>query len=75
MFFIILEAVKVRMENEISINIPQTAKLHGVDTVHKYINIETKGFSANMVCSIRQPWTPKEKISFSTMVVVYNTHV
>ncbi len=25
------------------------AKLHGIDTVHEYINIVTKGFSANMV--------------------------
>lgn len=50
--FIILEAVKVRMANEKGRNVPQMTKLLGTDTVHEYINIETKGFSANMVYSI-----------------------
>lgn len=47
--FIILEAVKVRMANEIGRNVTQMAKLLGIDTVQEYINIVTKGFSANMV--------------------------
>lgn len=47
--FIILEAVKVRMANEIGRNVTQIDKLRGIDTVHEYINIVIKGFSANMV--------------------------
>lgn len=31
------------------VQITQMAKLLGIDTVHEYINIVTKGFSANMV--------------------------
>lgn len=46
--FIILEAVKVRMANEIGRNLTHVAKLLGNDTVHEYITV-TKGFSANMV--------------------------
>lgn len=45
--FIISEAVKVKMANEIGRNTPQTAKLLGIHTVHDYINTDTKDFSAN----------------------------
>lgn len=37
------------MANEIGRNVTQVAKLLGIDTVHEYINIVKKGFSANMV--------------------------
>lgn len=56
-FFIILEAVKVRVANEIGRDVPQNAKLLGNDTVHEYINIEKKGFSANTMYSVRQHLT------------------
>lgn len=58
--FIILEAVKVRMANEnnkIGRRVPQMAKLLGIDRVHEYINIITKGFSATVAYSIRQHLT------------------
>lgn len=37
-----LEAVKVRMANEIGRNVPQMANLLSIDTVHEYINLERR---------------------------------
>lgn len=52
--FLIVEAVQVSIAGGAQRREPQPDILAGVDTAHRYINTETKGFSANTSATVKQ---------------------